>query len=74
MATEKGRPADLRKGYDGLYGIVTDAMGCDVLGATCSPPEGEGRRSSRTGLAPAIEPLVVANPAANVMRPSMKAS
>jgi transposase len=26
------RPADLRKGYDGLYGIVTQAMGQDVLG------------------------------------------
>ena len=27
-----GRPADLRKGYDGLYGLVTQAMGGDVLG------------------------------------------
>jgi transposase len=27
-----GRPADLRKGYDGLYGFVTTAMGHDVLG------------------------------------------
>lgn len=27
-----GRPADLRKGYDGLYGLVTQAMGHDVLG------------------------------------------
>jgi len=26
------RPADLRKGYDGLYGLVTGAMGGDVLG------------------------------------------
>lgn len=26
------RPADLRKGYDGLYGLVTGAMGSDVLG------------------------------------------
>lgn len=26
------RPADLRKGFDGLYGLVTNAMGCDVLG------------------------------------------
>lgn len=26
-----GRPADLRKGYDGLYGLVTSAMGHDVL-------------------------------------------
>jgi transposase len=26
------QPADLRKGYDGLYGLVTNAMGCDVLG------------------------------------------
>lgn len=25
------RPADLRKGYDGLYGLVTTAMGGDVL-------------------------------------------
>ena len=25
------RPTDLRKGYDGLYGIVTGAMGGDVL-------------------------------------------
>lgn len=28
-----GRPADLRKGYDGLYGLVTQAMGHDVLGS-----------------------------------------
>jgi transposase len=27
-----GRPADLRKGYDGLYGLVTQAMHGDVLG------------------------------------------
>jgi transposase len=26
------RPADLRKGYDGLYGLVTTAMDQDVLG------------------------------------------
>lgn len=26
------KPADLRKGYDGLYGLVTTAMGHDVLG------------------------------------------
>ena len=26
------QPADLRKGYDGLYGIVQGAMGGDVLG------------------------------------------
>lgn len=26
------RPADLRKGYDGLYGMVTSSMGGDVLG------------------------------------------
>ena len=26
-----GRPADLRKGYDGLYGLVTSSMGHDVL-------------------------------------------
>jgi transposase len=26
------RPADLRKGYDGLYGLVTQAMSHDVLG------------------------------------------
>ena len=26
------RPADLRKGYDGLYGLVTTSMGQDVLG------------------------------------------
>jgi transposase len=26
------RPADLRKGYDGLYGLVTQHMGGDVLG------------------------------------------
>ncbi len=26
------QPADLRKGYDGLYGLVTGAMGSDVLG------------------------------------------
>jgi transposase len=26
------RPADLRKGFDGLYGLVANAMGCDVLG------------------------------------------
>jgi transposase len=26
------RPVDLRKGYDGLYGLVTTSMGCDVLG------------------------------------------
>lgn len=26
------RPADLRKGYDGLYGLVSGAMGSDVLG------------------------------------------
>ena len=26
------RPADLRKGYDGLYGLVTNAMSQDVLG------------------------------------------
>jgi transposase len=26
------RPADLRQGYDGLYGLVANAMGCDVLG------------------------------------------
>lgn len=26
------RPADLRKGYDGLYGLVQNAMGADVLG------------------------------------------
>lgn len=26
------RPADLRKGYDGLYGLVTQQMGGDVLG------------------------------------------
>jgi transposase len=25
------RPADLRKGYDGLYGLVTNAMAGDVL-------------------------------------------
>lgn len=25
------RPADLRKGYDGLYGLVQSAMGGDVL-------------------------------------------
>ncbi len=25
------RPADLRKGYDGLYGLVTNAMNRDVL-------------------------------------------
>lgn len=25
------RPADLRKGYDGLYGLVTSAMGGDAL-------------------------------------------
>lgn len=25
------RPADLRKGYDGLYGLVTTTMGGDVL-------------------------------------------
>lgn len=26
------RPADLRKGYDGLYGLVQNTMGGDVLG------------------------------------------
>lgn len=26
------QPVDLRKGYDGLYGLVTNTMGCDVLG------------------------------------------
>jgi transposase len=25
------RPADLRKGYDGLYGLVQTAMGADVM-------------------------------------------
>jgi transposase len=38
LATSRGmrvyaypRPADLRKGYDGLYGLVQTAMGADVL-------------------------------------------
>jgi transposase len=26
------KPVDLRKGFDGLYGLVTHAMGYDVLG------------------------------------------
>jgi transposase len=26
------KPVDLRNGFDGLYGLVTNAMGCDVLG------------------------------------------
>lgn len=26
-----GRPADMRKGFDGLYGLVTQVMGRDVL-------------------------------------------
>ena len=25
------KPVDLRKGFDGLYGVVTHAMGYDVL-------------------------------------------
>ena len=30
------RPADLRKGYDGLYGLVTNAMNRDVLSGDLS--------------------------------------
>ncbi len=28
-------PADLRKGFDGLYGLATNAMGYDVLRGDC---------------------------------------
>ncbi len=29
------RPADLRKGYNGLYGLVRNGMGCDPLSGDC---------------------------------------
>jgi transposase len=28
-------PADLRKGYDGLYGLVVSELGCDPLSGDC---------------------------------------
>jgi transposase len=41
------KPVDLRKGFDGLYGLVTHAMGYDVLGGDVFLFVNRGRRSCK---------------------------